>query len=192
MVGRRRTTGASTCAGRNSSCLWLHLGDPDESGPCKRTLPDCGQRRAEKKWLYRLATGDGPGAVGITEPNAGSDVAGMKTTATKTKGGWLLNGSKIFITQAGVAGTTLVICYTDKSKGNRGMSIFVLEKDAKGMTLGKPEHKLGIRGSDTRQMFFHNCFVPDDQMIGPEGSGFKTLMNTFQIQQIVVANELLR
>ena len=150
-----------------------------------------GSEEQKKKWLYRLATGECPGCMAITEPNAGSDVAGMTTTARKTEGGWLLNGSKIFITQAGVAGIMLVICYTDKSKGNKGMSIFVLEKDAKGMTLGKPEHKLGIRGSDTRQVFFEDCFVPDENMIGPEGSGFKTLMTTFNFSRPNIAAQAL-
>jgi alkylation response protein AidB-like acyl-CoA dehydrogenase len=150
-----------------------------------------GSEEQKKKWLYRLATGECPGAMAITEPNAGSDVAGMKTTATKTKGGWLLNGSKIFITQAGVAGITCVICYTDKSKGNKGMSMFVIEKDAKGMIIGKPEHKMGIRGSDTREISFEDCFVPDEQMVGPEGSGFKTLMTTFNFSRPNIAAQAL-
>ena len=150
-----------------------------------------GSEEQKKKWLYRLATGECPGCMAITEPNAGSDVAGMTTTAKKTEGGWVLNGSKIFITQAGVSGIMPVICYTDKSKGNRGMSIFVLEKDTAGMTVGKPEHKLGIRGSDTRQVFFENCFVPDEHMIGPEGSGFKTLMTTFNFSRPNIAAQAL-
>ena len=148
-------------------------------GLASEPLMLAGSEEQKKKWLFRLATGECPGCMAITEPNAGSDVAGMTTTAKKTEGGWVLDGSKIFITQAGVAGIMLVICYTDKSKGNKGMSIFVVEKDAKGLIIGKPEHKLGIRGSDTRQVFFEDCFVPDEQMIGPEGSGFKTLMTTF-------------
>ncbi len=150
-----------------------------------------GSEEQKKKWLHRLATGECPGCMAITEPNAGSDVAGMTTTAKKTNGGWLLNGSKIFITQAGVAGIMLVICYTDKSKGNRGMSIFVLEKEAQGMSIGKPEHKLGIRGSDTRPVFFEDCFVPDEHMIGPEGSGFKTLMTTFNFSRPNIAAQAL-
>jgi alkylation response protein AidB-like acyl-CoA dehydrogenase len=160
-------------------------------GLSSEPLMIAGSEEQKEKWLFRLATGECPGAMAITEPNAGSDVAGMKTTATKTNGGWLLNGSKIFITQAGVAGIILVICYTDKSKGNRGMSIFLLEKDAKGMTLGKPEQKMGIRGSDTRQIFFDDCFVPDEQMIGPEGAGFKTLMKTFNFSRPNVAAQAL-
>ena len=150
-----------------------------------------GSEAQKKRWLYRLASGECPGSMAITEPNAGSDVAGMTTTATKTNGGWRLNGSKIFITQAGVSGIMPVICYTDKSKGYRGMSIFVLEKDAEGMTLGKPEQKMGMRGSDTRQVFFEDCFVPDENMIGPEGSGFKTLMNAFNFSRPNIAAQAL-
>jgi len=150
-----------------------------------------GSEEQKKTFLYRLATGDCPGALAITEPNAGSDVAGMKTTARKVDGGWVINGSKIFITQAAVAGLTGVICYTDRSKGNKGMSIFVLEKGAKGLNVGKPEHKMGIRGSDTRELAFEDCFVPDGNLIGPEGSGFKTLMSAFNYSRPNVAAQAL-
>ncbi|MGO9136940.1 MAG: acyl-CoA dehydrogenase family protein [Syntrophales bacterium] len=150
-----------------------------------------GSEEQKKSFLYRLATGECPGAMAITEPNAGSDVAGMKTTAKKTDGGWLINGSKIFITQAAVAGLTCVICYTDRSKGTKGMSIFVLEKGAEGMHIGKAEHKMGIRGSDTRELTFEDCFVPDSNLIGPEGSGFKTLMSVFNFSRPNVAAQAL-
>jgi butyryl-CoA dehydrogenase len=115
----------------------------------------------------------------------------MKTTAKKTDGGWLINGSKIFITQAAVAGLTCVICYTDRSKGTKGMSIFVLEKGAEGMHIGKAEHKMGIRGSDTRELTFEDCFAPDSNLIGPEGSGFKTLMSVFNYSRPNVAAQAL-
>jgi alkylation response protein AidB-like acyl-CoA dehydrogenase len=150
-----------------------------------------GNEEQKKTFLYRLATGECPGAMAITEPNAGSDVAGMKTTANKVDGGYLLNGSKIFITQGGVAGITCVICYTDRSKGNKGMSIFVVEKGAKGLIIGKPEHKMGIRGSDTRELSFEDCFVPDSNLVGPEGSGFKTLMNAFNYSRPNIAAQAL-
>jgi alkylation response protein AidB-like acyl-CoA dehydrogenase len=160
-------------------------------GLASEPLMLAGTEAQKRKWLYRLASGECPGAMAITEPNAGSDVAGMSTSATKTMGGWLINGSKIFITQAGVSGVILVICYTDKSQGNRGMSIFVLEQGAEGMNIGKQEHKLGIRGSDTREIHFEDCFVPDEQMIGPEGGGFKILMNTFNFSRPNVAAQAL-
>jgi len=150
-----------------------------------------GSEEQKKTFLYRLATGECPGAMAITEPNAGSDVAGMKTTAKKVDGGYLLNGSKIFITQAGVAGITCVICYTDRAKGNKGMSIFAIEKGAKGLLIGNQEHKMGIRGSDTRELSFEDCFVPDSNLIGPEGSGFKTLMSTFNYSRPNIAAQAL-
>ncbi len=160
-------------------------------GLSSEPLMIAGNEEQKKTYLYRLATGECPGAMAITEPNAGSDVAGMKTTATKVDGGYVLNGSKIFITQAAVAGITNVICYTDKSKGNKGMSIFTIEKGAKGLVIGKPEHKLGIRGSDTRELSFEDCFVPDKNLVGPEGSGFKTLMKTFNYSRPNIAAQAL-
>ncbi|MFB3924753.1 MAG: acyl-CoA dehydrogenase family protein [Syntrophales bacterium] len=150
-----------------------------------------GSEEQKKTLLFRLATGECPGAMAITEPNAGSDVAAMKTSAKKVDGGWVINGSKIFITQAAVAGITGVICYTDRSKGNKGMSIFMLEKGTKGLIVGRPEHKMGIRGSDTRELIFEDCFVPDSHLIGPEGSGFKTLMKTFNYSRPNIAAQAL-
>jgi alkylation response protein AidB-like acyl-CoA dehydrogenase len=160
-------------------------------GLSSEPLMIAGSEEQKKTFLNRLAIGECPGAMAITEPNAGSDVAGMKTTAKKVDGGWVLNGSKIFITQAGVAGITNVICYTDRSKGNKGMSIFAVEKGAKGLIVGKPEHKMGIRGSDTREISFEDCFVPDGNLIGPEGSGFKTLMSTFNYSRPNIAAQAL-
>ncbi len=150
-----------------------------------------GSEELKKKYLYRLASGQCPGAMAITEPNAGSDVAGMKTTAKKVDGGYLLNGSKIFITQGAVADIIVVVCYTDKSKGNKGMSMVVVEKGDKGFIVGRQEHKMGIRGSDTRELTFEDCFVPADRLIGAEGSGFKTLMNTFNYSRPNIAAQAL-
>lgn len=160
-------------------------------GLSSEPLMIAGSEEQKKTFLYRLATGDCPGAMAITEPNAGSDVAGMKTSAKKVDGGWVINGSKIFITQAAVAGLTGLICYTDRSKGNKGMSIFMLEKGTQGLNVGRPEHKMGIRGSDTRELTFEDCFVPDSHLIGPEGSGFKTLMKTFNYSRPNIAAQAL-
>jgi alkylation response protein AidB-like acyl-CoA dehydrogenase len=150
-----------------------------------------GDEEIKMKYLYRLATGECPGSMAITESNAGSDVAGMKTTANKVDGGYVLNGSKIFITQGGVAPFIVVVVYTDKSKGNKGMSIVVVEQGDKGFTVGRQEHKMGIRGSDTRELTFEDCFIPADRIIGPEGSGFKTLMNTFNFSRPNIAAQAL-
>lgn len=150
-----------------------------------------GSEEQKKTFLYRLASGQCLGALGITEAGAGSDVTAIKTVAKKVDGGYLLNGSKLFITNGGVSEIIGVVCYTDKSKGNKGMSILLVEKNDKGFTVGKKEHKLGIRGSDTRELTFEDVFVPEGRRLGPEGSGFKTLMTTFNYSRPGIAAQAL-
>ncbi len=150
-----------------------------------------GSEKQKKTFLYRLASGQCLGALGITEPNAGSDVAGMKTIAKKVGGGYLLNGSKLFITNGGVSEIIGVVCYTDKSKGNKGMNILLVEKGDKGFTVGKEERKLGIHGSDTRELTFEDVFIPEERRLGDEGSGFKTLMTTFNYSRPGIAAQAL-
>lgn len=131
------------------------------------------------KWLKPMAEGSILGACAITEAGAGSDVTGIRTAATAAEGGYEINGNKIFITNGGVSGVITVVAYTDKAKGHRGISMFVVPKDAPGFSIGKEEKKLGIRGSDTRELIFENCFVPEENRIGIEGDGFRILMKTF-------------
>jgi len=150
-----------------------------------------GSEAVKKKYLYRLASGDCLGACGITEPGAGSDVAGMKTTATRVDGGYVINGSKIFITNGGESDIITVVCYTDKSKGNKGISLLIVEKGDKGLTIGKKEHKMGLHGSDTRELVFEDLFVPADRLIGEEGNGFKILMETFNYTRPAVGAQAL-
>ncbi len=150
-----------------------------------------GSEEVKKKYLYRLASGECLGACGITEPGAGSDVAGMKTVATKVDGGYVLNGSKIFITNGGESEIITIVCYTDKSKGNKGISLLIIEKGEKGLIIGKKEHKLGLHGSDTRELVFEDLFVPADRLIGAEGTGFKTLMETFNFTRPAVGAQAL-
>lgn len=150
-----------------------------------------GNEKQKKNLLYRLASGQCLGAVAITEPGAGSDVTGMKTVAKKIDGGYVLNGSKIFITNGGVSEIVTVLAYTDKSKGNKGISMLVVEKGAKGFIVGRQEHKMGIHGSDTRELTFEDVFVPDSNLLGPEGSGFRTLMTTFNFTRPGVAAQAL-
>jgi acyl-CoA dehydrogenase len=150
-----------------------------------------GSDEIKQKYLYRLASGECLGACGITEPGAGSDVAGMKTTATKVDGGYVINGSKIFITNGGESEIITIVCYTDKSKGNKGISLIIVEKGEKGLTIGKKEHKLGLHGSDTRELVFEDLFVPADRLIGAEGTGFKTLMETFNYTRPAVGAQAL-
>ena len=151
-----------------------------------------GTEEQKKTYLYRLASGQCLGATGITEPGAGSDVSGMKTVATKVDGGYLLNGSKIFITNGGVSEIVVVVCYTDRSKGNKGISMVIVEKGDKGFSVGKEEHKMGIHGSETRELVFDNVFIPESRLLGGvEGNGFKVLMKTFNYTRPAVGAQAL-
>ena len=150
-----------------------------------------GTEDQKKNYLYRLASGECLGACGITEPGAGSDVTGMKTTAKKVDGGYILNGSKIFITNGGEADIITVLAYTDKEKGNRGISMLIVEKGDAGFSVGKKEHKMGLHGSDTRELVFEDIFLPTERLLGPEGQGFKTLMTTFNYTRPAVGGQAL-
>jgi alkylation response protein AidB-like acyl-CoA dehydrogenase len=150
-----------------------------------------GTEEQKKKYLYRLASGACLGACAITEPSAGSDVSGMKTTARKVDGGYLLNGSKIFITNGGVSDIVTVLAYTDREKGNKGISMLMVKSGQKGFTVGKHEEKMGIRGSDTRELVFEDCFVPQEDLLGGEGRGFGILMKTFNYTRPAVGAQAL-
>jgi alkylation response protein AidB-like acyl-CoA dehydrogenase len=150
-----------------------------------------GTEEQKKKYLCRLASGESLGACAITEPGAGSDVSGMKTVAKKVNGGYVLNGSKIFITNAGESDIITVLAYTDKEKGSKGISMFIVEKEDKGFIVGRQEHKMGIHGSDTRELTFEDLFVPEDRLLGKEGDGFKILMATFNYTRPAVGAQAL-
>jgi len=150
-----------------------------------------GTEEQKKNYLYRMASGQCLGACAITEPGAGSDVSGMKTNAKKVDGGWLLNGSKIFITNGGESDIVTVLAYTNKEKGNKGISMLLVEAGDKGFVVGRPEHKLGIHGSDTRELTFEDVFLPEGRMLGGEGNGFKILMTTFNYTRPAVASQAL-
>lgn len=150
-----------------------------------------GTEEQKKNYLNRMASGQCLGACAITEPGAGSDVSGMKTNAKKVDGGWLLNGSKIFITNGGESDIVTVLAYTNKEKGNKGISMLIVEAGDKGFAVGRPEHKLGIHGSDTRELTFEDVFLPEGRMLGGEGNGFKVLMTTFNYTRPAVASQAL-
>jgi butyryl-CoA dehydrogenase len=135
-----------------------------------------GTEEQKQKYLPALADGKRLAAFGLTEPTAGSDAGGVKTTAEKVDGGYILNGTKQFITNGGEAEIYTIIALTDKAKGARGASAFVVEKDTPGFTFGKKEKKMGIRTSATRELVFRNCLIPDENLIGREGSGFVMTM----------------
>jgi len=138
-----------------------------------------GNEEQKKKYLPPLAKGEKIAAFGLTEPSAGSDASAMQTTAKKEKDCYILNGTKHFITNGGDAHTYTVIAMTDKSKGSRGASAFIVEKDTPGFTFGKKEDKMGIRASSTRELIFSDCKIPKENLLGREGQGFLIAMKTF-------------
>jgi alkylation response protein AidB-like acyl-CoA dehydrogenase len=143
------------------------------------TLIEYGSEEQKKKYLPDIASGKKIGAFAVTEASAGSDASNIKTTAEPVEGGYLLNGTKQFITNGGEAQFYTVIALTDKTKGARGASALIVEKDMDGFTFGKKEKKLGIRASATRELVFKNCFVPRENLIGKEGLGFIQAMHLF-------------
>ncbi|MFA5089551.1 MAG: acyl-CoA dehydrogenase family protein [Candidatus Omnitrophota bacterium] len=146
-----------------------------------------GNDAQKKKYLPDLAKGKKLAAFGITEPEAGSDASAIKTTARKEGKHYILNGMKHFITNGGDAETYVVIAMTDKNKGARGASAFILEKGMPGFTFGKKEEKLGIRASSTRELIFTDCKVPEENLLSREGMGFIVTMKTFDMSRPGVA-----
>lgn len=146
----------------------------------------------EQKAKYiPLLSGGKLGAFGLTEPNAGTDAGNQQTTAVKTEGGYILNGSKLFITNAGYADVYVVFAMTDKSKRTKGITAFIIEKNFKGFSFGKKEKKMGIRGSATCELIFENVFVPEKNRLGEEGEGYKIAMATLDGGRIGIAAQAL-
>ena len=137
---------------------------------CTNHIMIGGNDAQRKRWIPKLASGEWLGAWGLTEPGSGRDAGGMRTTAVKRDGGWVLNGSKTFITNGTYANCALVLAVTDKEKATHGgISAFLVEKGTPGFRSGKKENKLGLRASDTAELIFENCFVPDDCLVGRTG-----------------------
>ncbi len=143
------------------------------------TLIDYGTEEQRRKYLPDIAGGKKLTAFAVTEPTAGSDVSAIKTTAEKVEGGYVLNGTKQFITNGGEAEIYTVIALTDKARGVRGASAILVEKDTPGFSFGKKEKKMGIRASATRELIFRNCFVPEENLIAKPGMGFLLAMKLF-------------
>ena len=150
-----------------------------------------GTEEQKQKYLVPLAKGEKIGAFGLTEPNAGSDAGGTETTAVLDGDEYVLNGEKIFITNGGEADTYVVFAATDKSKGTRGISGFIVEKGTPGFTFGTHYDKLGIRSSATAQLLFSNCRIPKENLLGKEGEGFKIAMATLDGGRIGIAAQAL-
>ncbi len=158
---------------------------------CVAPILEHGTEEQKQKYLPKLASGEWIGAFGLTEPNAGTDAAGQQTTAVEDGDNFILNGSKIFITNAGVAHVYIVMAMTDKSMGTRGITAFIVEKDTPGFTIGKKEKKLGIRGSATCELIFEDCVIPKENMLGKPGKGFGIAMKTLDGGRIGIAAQAL-
>ncbi len=150
-----------------------------------------GSEEQKQKYLPDLAAGKKVAAFAVTEPEAGSDASAIKTTAKKEGDYYVLNGLKHFITNGGDAETYVVIAMTDKNKGARGASAFIIEKGMKGFSFGKKEEKLGIRASSTRELIFTDCKVPKENLLAREGMGFIVTMKTFDMSRPGVAAQAL-
>ena len=150
-----------------------------------------GTPEQKERYLPDLCTGKKLAAFGLTEPNAGTDAAGQQTTAVKDGEDYILNGTKIFITNAGEADVYIIFAMTDKSKGTHGISAFIVEKGMPGFTVGQHEKKLGIRGSATSELIFNNVRLSKDQLLGQEGKGFKIAMMTLDGGRIGIAAQAL-
>jgi alkylation response protein AidB-like acyl-CoA dehydrogenase len=139
------------------------------------------------RYLTPLARGEKLAAWGLTEPSSGSDAAAMRTTATRDGDDWVLNGSKMFITHGASGDTMVVMAVTDKSKGSKGISAFIVERGTPGLVAGKKEDKLGMRASETTEVIFQHCRVPAAQLIGVEGQGFIQTLQVLDAGRIGIA-----
>jgi butyryl-CoA dehydrogenase len=158
---------------------------------CCNPIAMFGTEAQKVKYLTPLASGEKLGAFGLTEPMAGSDASGTRTTAVRDGNDYILNGSKIFITNAYYADVYVVTAQMDKSKGNKGIAAFILEKGMPGFSFGKKEKKMGIRSSATYELVFEDVRVPAENLLGAEGQGFKIAMQTLDFGRIGIASQAL-
>ena len=165
------------CSAHTSLCCW--------------PIFNWGNEEQKKKYLPDLLSGKKLGAFGLTEPNAGTDASGQQTRAEDMGDYWLLNGAKVFITNGGYAETFVVMAMTDKTKGNHGISAFIVEKGDEGFSIGKTEDKMGICASSTTELIFQNCKIPKDRLLADVGQGFKVAMSTLDGGRIGIASQAL-
>jgi acyl-CoA dehydrogenase len=150
-----------------------------------------GNDTQKRKYLPKLAKGELLGAFALTEPEAGSDAANLKTAAVLDNGNWILNGTKTFITNVGVAGLYIVMARTNELPGARGISAFIVESDAPGLRCGEPMHKMGLRGSPTGELIFEDARVPEENLLGREGEGFKVAMKALDSGRIGISAQAI-
>jgi alkylation response protein AidB-like acyl-CoA dehydrogenase len=154
---------------------------------CANHIFLAGNEEQRRKYIPKLASGEFIGAWGLTEPGSGSDAGGARMNAQRKNGGWLLNGTKTFITNGHYADVIVVIAVSDKTAHTHGLSAFVLEKGTKGFRPGKKENKLGLRASDTSELIFEDCWLPNDALVGKEGDGFIDAMRILDGGRISIA-----
>ena len=165
------------CSAHTSLCCW--------------PIFNWGTEEQKRKYLPDLLSGKKLGAFGLTEPNAGTDASGQQTRAVDGGDCWILDGAKVFITNGGYADVFVVMAMTDKSKGNHGISSFIVEKGDEGFSIGKTEDKMGICASSTTELIFQNCKIPKDRLLGETGQGFKVAMSTLDGGRIGIASQAL-
>jgi len=158
---------------------------------CASPIHDFGTPEQKERFLAPLARGEKLGSFGLTEATSGSDAANMATRAVEDGEHWVLNGTKVFITNAGVAGIYVVAAMTDLEKKSKGISMFIVEKETEGLRSGKKEDKLGWRASDTRELILEDVRVPADQLLGDEGRGFQQALHTLTGGRIGIAAHAL-
>ena len=154
---------------------------------CTNHIFLAGNEQQKRKYVPRLASGEWLGAWGLTEPGSGSDAGSARMSAVRKGDGWVLNGNKTFITNGHYADVSVVIAVTDKSKGTKGLSAFVVEKGTSGFRPGKKENKLGLRASDTSELIFEDCELPAENLLGKEGEGFIDSMQVLDGGRISIA-----
>ena len=190
-AGMSYLTYIAACEELAKHCATTSVMVSAHSSLCCWPIYQFGTEEQKQKYLPQLCSGEWLGAFGLTEPGAGTDSAMQKTTAEDKGDHYVLNGSKCFITNGNVADTFVVFAMTDKSKGNHGISAFIVEKDFPGFSTGKHEKKMGIRGSSTCDLIFEDCIVPKENLLGKEGQGFKIAMMTLDGGRIGIAAQAL-
>lgn len=158
---------------------------------CAHNILDFGTEEQKRKYVPKLATGEWIGCMGLTEPGSGSDAASLRTTAARKGGGYVLNGSKTFITNAPVSDVFVVFANVDHSRRHEGITAFIIEKGTPGLTTGKPFHKLGCRSSATSEVFLEDCEVPEENVLGGEGKGWFIALNGVEWDRCTLLSPLL-
>ena len=190
-AGMSYVTYIGACEELAKHCATTSVMVSAHSSLCCWPISEYGTEAQKEKYLSKLCSGEWLGAFGLTEPGAGTDAAMQKTVAEDKGDHWVLNGSKIFSTNAGFANVFVVFAMTDKSLGTKGISAFIVERDFPGFKVGSHEKKMGIRGSSTCELVFEDCIVPKENLLGEIGKGFKIAMTTLDGGRIGIGAQAL-